>query len=67
MESKFTLKHLFTQLKSVNILVRKYFELGLFTIIIVSSVNNIGTVLSFMVLGRSLTYIRNSSGPKTDP
>jgi hypothetical protein len=29
--------------------------------------NNIGTVLSFMVLGRSLTYIRNSSGPKTDP
>jgi len=30
-------------------------------------VNNIGTVLSFMVLGRSLTYTRKSSGPKTDP
>jgi hypothetical protein len=29
--------------------------------------NNIGTVLLLTVLGRSLTYIRNSSGPKTDP
>jgi hypothetical protein len=28
---------------------------------------NIGTVLSFTVLGRLLTYIRNSRGPKTDP
>jgi len=26
-----------------------------------------GTVLSFTVLGRSLTYIRNTNGPKADP
>jgi hypothetical protein len=62
MENKFTLKHLFTQLKAVTILVSKSFEIGLFTTILVSSANNIGTVLSFTVLGRSLTYIRNGSG-----
>jgi len=39
----------------------------MFTIILASSANNIGTFLSFTVLGRALTYIRNSSGPKTDP
>jgi len=66
MESRFTLNHLFTQLKAVTILVWKSFELRLFTIILVSSAYNIGTVLSFTVLGKSLTYIRNSSGHKTD-
>jgi len=53
--------------KSCNHISLKSFELGLFAIIFASSVNNIGTVLSFMVLGKSLTHIRNSSEPKTDP
>ena len=35
--------------------------------ILVSSANNIGILLSFMVLGKSLTYMRNNSGPKTKP
>ena len=67
MESKFTFKYLFTKLKAVTILVWKSFELGLFTIILVTLANNIGTVLSFTVLGKSLTYLRNSRGPKTSP
>jgi len=33
----------------------------------VSSENNIGILLSFMVLGKSLIYIRNNNGPKTEP
>ena len=57
MENKFTLKRLFTPSKAVTILVRKSVELGLLTIILVSSANNIGTVLSFTVLGRSFIYI----------
>jgi hypothetical protein len=47
--------------------VWKSLELRLFAIILASSANNIGTVLSLTVLDKSLTYIRNSSGPKTDP
>jgi len=66
-ENKFTLNHLFTQSKAVTILASKSFELGDFTLILVSLANNIGTVLSFIVLGRSLMNIGNSSGPKTDP
>ena len=31
------------------------------------SANNIGILLSFMVLGKSLMCIRNNSGPKTEP
>jgi hypothetical protein len=65
MESKFTSSHLFTLLKAVTLLVSKYFEFGLFTVILVSSAHN--RILSFMILGESLIYIRNSSGPKTDP
>ena len=60
------LNHLFTLSNASTILVWKSFGVGLFTIILVSSVNNIG-ILSFMVLGKSLTYIRNNSGPKTKP
>jgi hypothetical protein len=66
-ESEFTLNHLFTRSNASTILVWKFFGLGLFTIILVSSANDIGILLSFMVLGKSLTYIRNNSGPKTDP
>ena len=66
-ESEFTLNHLFTRSNALTIFVWKSFGLGLFTIILVSSANNIGILLSFMVLGKSLTYIRNNSGPKTEP
>jgi len=65
-EIKFTLNHLFTQSKAVTILASKSFELGHFTIILVSLANNIGMVLSFMVLDRSLINVKNSNGPKTD-
>jgi hypothetical protein len=34
---------------------------------LVSSANNIGILLSFIVLGKSLMYIGNNSGPKTEP
>ena len=57
-ESEFTLNHLLTRSNALTILVWKSFGLGLFTIILVSSANNIG-MLSFMILGKSLTYIRN--------
>ena len=63
-ESDFTLNHLFTQSNASTILVWKSFGLGLFTIILVSPANNIGILLSFMVLGKSLMYIRNNSGPR---
>jgi hypothetical protein len=56
-ESEFTLNHLFAHSNASTILVWKSFGLGLFTIILVSSANNIGILLSFMVLGKSyLSY-----------
>jgi hypothetical protein len=40
-DSRFTLNHLFTQWKAVTILVWKSLKLGLFTIMLISSANNI--------------------------
>jgi hypothetical protein len=53
MERRFTLNHSFIQLKAVFIFTRKSFRFGLVTSIVVSYANNIGMVLSFIVLGKS--------------
>jgi len=52
---------------SDHISLKIFWIRNIFTTTLVSSVNSIGTVLSFTVLGRSLMYTRNSNGSKTDP
>ena len=66
-EREFTLNHSFTLSNDLIILVWKSPGVGLFTIVHVSSANNRGILLSFMVYGKSLTYIRKKVDPKPNP
>jgi len=67
MESKFMFSHSFIKLKAAVILIWRWFLFGLVINMLVSSANNIGKDLSFIALGKSLTYKRNNNGPKIDP
>jgi len=64
--SKFDLNHLFSCAKTVLKSLCNWLLLGLVIKILVSLANKIGRALCLMDLGKSLTYNRNSKGPKIE-